>query len=37
MFHNGTCDYHFIIEKLAKEFEGLFEYLVENTEKYINF
>ena len=31
-FHNGsTYDYHFIIKELAKEFEGLFEYLAENT------
>ena len=26
-----------IIKELAKEFEGEFEYLVENTEKYITF
>ena len=38
MFHNGsTYDYHFIIKELAKEFEGNFEYLGENTEKYITF
>ena len=37
-FHNGsTYDYHFIIRELAKEFEGEFEYLGENTEKYITF
>ena len=37
-FHNGsTYDYHFIIEQLAKEFEGQFECLWENTEKYITF
>ena len=38
MFHNGsTYDYHFIIEKLVKEFNGNFECLGENTEKYITF
>ena len=38
MFHNGsTYDYHLIIKKLAKEFEGQFECLGENTEKYITF
>ena len=37
-FHNGsTYDYHFIIEELAKEFDGQFECLGENTEKYITF
>ena len=38
VFHNGsTCDYHFIIKELVKEFEGNFECLSENTEKYITF
>ena len=38
MFHNGsTYDYHFIIKELVEEFEGEFECLIENTEKYINF
>ena len=38
VFHNGsTYDYHFIIKKLAKEFDGNFECLGENTEKYITF
>ena len=38
VFHNGsTYDYHFVIKKLAKEFEGQFECLGENTEKYITF
>ena len=38
VFHNGfTYDYHFIIKKLVKEFEGNFEWLGENTEKYITF
>ena len=36
MFHNGsTYDYHFIIKELTEEFEGEFECLGENTEKYI--
>ena len=35
VFHNGsTYDYHFIIKKLVKEFDGNFEWLGENTEKY---
>ena len=38
VFHNGsTYDYHFIIKELAKEFEGKFECLGKNTEKYITF
>ena len=38
VFHNGsTYDYHFIIKGLAEEFEGEFESLGENTEKYITF
>ena len=38
MFHNGsTYDYHFIIKELAEEFEGDFECLGANTEKYITF
>ena len=38
VFHNGsTCDYHFIIKELAKEFDGNFECLGENTEKDITF
>ena len=38
VFHNGsTYDYHFIIKEPAKEFEGQFECLGENTEKYITF
>ena len=38
MFHNGpTYDYHFIIKELPEEFEGEFECLGENTEKYITF
>ena len=36
VFHNGsTHDYHFIIKELVKEFNGNFECLGENTEKYI--
>ena len=38
MFQNGSkYDYHFIIEELAKKFEGQFESLGEDTEKYITF
>ena len=38
VFHNGsTYDYHFIIRELVEEFEGGFECLGENTEKYITF
>ena len=38
VFHNGsTYDYHFIIKELVEEFEGNFECLGENTEKYITF
>ena len=37
-FHNGsTYDYHFINKELVKEFDGNFECLGENTEKYITF
>ena len=38
VFHNGsTCDYHFIIKELVKEFDGNFECLGKNTKKYITF
>ena len=38
VFHNGsTYDSHFIINQLAKEFNGQLECLGENTEKYITF
>ena len=38
VFHNGsTYDYHFVIKELVKEFDGSFECLGENTEKYITF
>ena len=38
VFHNGsTYDYHFIIKALVKEFDGNFECLSGNTEKYITF
>ena len=38
VFHNGSAyDYHFIIKELVKEFDGHFECLGENTEKYITF
>ena len=33
----STYDYHFIINKLAKEFYGQLEYLGEKKEKYITF
>ena len=35
--HGSTYDYHFIIKDLAEEFEGQFECLGENTEKYMTF
>ena len=38
VFHNGsTYEYHFIIKEVVKEFDGNFECLGENTEKYITF
>ena len=38
VLQNGsTYDYHFIIKELVIEFEGNFECLGENTEKYITF
>ena len=38
VLHNGsTDDYHFIIKELVKEFDGTFECLGENTEKYLTF
>ena len=38
VFHNGfTYDYDFIINQLAKEFDGQLECLGENTEKYVTF
>ena len=38
VFHNGsTYDYHFIIKELIKEFDGNFNCLGENTERYITF
>ena len=38
VFHNGsTYDHHFIIKELVKKFNGNFECLGENTEKYITF
>ena len=35
--NRSTYDYHFIIKELAEKFEGQFECLGENTEKYITF
>ena len=38
IFHNSSnYDYHFIIKELAEVYKGQFEYLGENTEKYITF
>ena len=38
VFHNRyVYDYHFIIKELAREFDGQFICLTENTEKYITF
>ena len=38
VFHNGSnYDYHFIVKELANEFEGQFECLEENKEKYKTF
>ena len=38
VLHNGSnYDYHFIIKELAKESEGQFKCLGENTENYITF
>ena len=37
-FHNGSAYYYrLIIKQLAKEFDSQFEYLRENTKKYITF
>ena len=38
VFHNcSSYDFHLIINQLAKDFDGLFSCLGENTEKYITF
>ena len=38
VFHNGSAyDNHFIIRQLAKDFNGYFSCIGENTEKYISF
>ena len=38
LFHNGSnYDYHFIIKELANKFEGQFECLQKNKEKYKTF
>ena len=38
VFHNGSIyDYYFIINKLAKDFDGQLECLGEDTETYITF
>ena len=37
-FQNGSnYDYHFVIKELANKFEGQFQYLAENIEKYKTF
>ena len=37
VFHNGSSyDKHFVIKQLAKDFNGYFGCIVENTEKYIS-
>ena len=37
-FHNGSSyDNHFVIKQLAKDFNGYFNCISENTEKYITF
>ena len=37
-FHNGSSyDNHFVIKQLAKDFNGYFNCIGENTEKYITF
>ena len=37
-FHNGSSyDNHFVIKQLAKDFNGYFNCIGENTEKYISF
>ena len=37
IYYSSTYNYHFIIKELVKEFDGNFECLGENTEKYITF
>ena len=38
VFHNGSrYDFHLVIKQLAKDFDGPFNCLGENTEKYITF
>ena len=37
IYKGSTYDYHFIIKELAKQTEGQFESLGENTQKYIIF
>ena len=35
--NDSTYNYHFIIKELTEEFEGQFEWLGENAEKYLTF
>ena len=37
LYNGSTYDYHFIVKHLKKKFNGNFECLGENTEKYITF
>ena len=38
IFHDGSnYDYHFVIKEIVQEFDGQFNCLGKNTEKYINF
>ena len=38
IFHNGTnYDYHFVIKELANKFQGQFQCLGENTERFFSF
>ena len=37
LLSGSNHDYHFIIKELVEVFEGQFEHLVENTERYITF
>ena len=38
IFHNGSnYDYHFVIKELANKFQGQFQCLGENTERFFSF
>ena len=36
-YNGSNYDYHFLIKKLSEQFKGKFNYLGENSEKYIAF